>query len=339
MLKILMNSRLRKMGSASHQITREEIQRSSKILFAVFSRYGDAIASFKVISEFVLLYPDKAFFILTSPQLSPYAEAIITGNVDLSYVNRRRNPLKLLRIIQKLKREKIDLGLNPFSFGMDSEFFITFAKAFSFFNEFSRRPVLYNLYDRVREYLLMPAKDTSPRPPTFDKVRSIVLAPSSTEIRKSLDRNDLANLIRQLKNRFSNPDITVALPARDWKNVHGVKKFKLSKTIKKSEEFLSLVKSADVFVGVDAGPLHLADALGVRAIGIFGPNAPETFMDRDSGILPIRYEGLAGIYCLLHGCKDPVCIHKLFDTSFLGNNTIIKFGRDFVHERNVCRAC
>jgi len=339
MLKILMNNRLRKLGSASHQITREEIQRSSKILFAVFSRYGDAIASFKVIDEFILLHPGKTFFILTSPQLSPYARELISGNVDLSYVNRRRNPFKLLRIIQKLKREKIDLGLNPLAWGLDSEFFITFAKGFSSFKEFCRRPIHYNLYDSVREYLLMPEKETNLRPPTFiDKIGNIVLAPSSTEIRKSLDRKDLANLIRLLRDRFSDPEITVAVPARDWKNVHGVKKFKLGKAIKNSEEFLKLVKSADLFVGVDAGPLHLADALGVRAIGIFGPNAPETFMDRDSGILPIRYEGLAGIYCLLHGCKDPVCIHKLFDTSFLGNNTIIKFGRDFVHERNVCRA-
>lgn len=338
MLKILMKHRLRKMGPASHQITREEIQRSSKILFAVFSRYGDAIASFKVISEFIGLNPDKTFFILTSPQLSPYAKEIITGNVDLSYVNRRRNPFKFFRIIRKLKREKIDLGLNPLAWGMDSEFFITFAKAFSSFKEVCRRPLHYNLYDSVREYLLMPEKEANLRPPTFDKVRHIVLAPSSTEIRKSLDRNDVATLIGQLKDRFSNPDITVALPASDWTNAHGVKKFKLGKAIKNSQEFLKLVKSADLFVGVDAGPLHLADALGVRAIGIFGPNAPETFMDRDSGILPIRYEGLAGIYCLLYGCKDPVCIHKLFDTPFLAKYTTIKFGRDFVHERNVCRA-
>lgn len=338
MLKILMKNRLRKMGSASHQITREEIDRSSKILFVVFSRYGDAIAGFKVIKEFISLHPDKTFFILTSPQLSPYAREIIGGNADLSYVNRRRNPLKLFRIIQKLRREKIDLGLNPLSWGMDSDFFISFAKAFSPFKEYCRRPVHYNLYDSVREYLVMPEKEINPRPPAFDEIRNIIVAPSSTEIRKSLDRDDLAKLLRQLMDRFSNPDITVAVPARDWKNVHGVKKFKLGKAIKNSEEFLKLVKSADLFVGVDAGPLHLADALGIRAIGIFGPNAPETFMDRDSGILPIRYEGLGGIVCLLHGCKDPVCIHKLFGTSFLGGTATIKFGRHFEHERNVCRA-
>lgn len=338
MLRMLMKNRLKSLGSASREITREEMEKSSKILFAVFSRYGDAIVSFKIINEFISQYPDKVFFILTSPQLSPYAKEIIIGNVNLSYVNKRRNPLKLLKVIRELKRERIDLGFNPLTWGMDSEFFITFTKRFYFFKEFSRHPVHYNLYDRVREYFLMPKKETNLRPTSLDNVRNIIIAPSSTDIRKSLDRKDLASLIRQLRNRFSNPNITVALPAEDWGKVEDVQKIMLGKAIKKSEEFLKLVKSADLFIGVDAGPLHLADALGVRAIGIFGPNAPETFLDRDSGILSLRYTGLSGVYCLLHSCNDPVCIHKLFDRFFLENSVNVDFGRDFVLEEKECRA-
>lgn len=338
MLKMMMKHRLKGLGTASREISREEIEASSKILFTVFSRYGDAIVSFKVINEFISQYPDKEIFILTSPQLSPYANEIITGKTNMSYVNKRRNPLKLFKIIRELKRERIDLGFNPLTWGMDSEFFISFAKRFSFFKDFSHYPVHYNLYDRVREYLMMPMKETNLKPAALDNVRNIIIAPSSTDIRKSLDRKDIASLIEQLRNRFSNPDITVALPAEDWGKVEDVKKFMLGKAIKKSEEFLKLVKSADLFIGVDAGPLHLADALGVRAIGIFGPNAPETFLDRNSGILPIRYKSMGGIYCLLHGCKDPVCIHKLFDGFFLEKTTDVNFGRDFVLEEHECRA-
>jgi ADP-heptose:LPS heptosyltransferase len=338
MLRMLMKNRLKKVGSASREITREEIEKSSKILFAIFARYGDAIVSFKVINEFISLYPDKVFFVLTSPQLSPYAKEILTGRVDLFYVNKRRNPIKLWRIIRKLKREKMDLGLNPLSLGIDSEFFITFTKRFSFFKKFSRHPVHYNLYDRVREYFLMPRKETNLKPAFLGNVRNVTIAPSSTDIRKSLDRKDLESLIRQLRDRFSNLKITVALPAEDRRRVEGVEKFVLGKAIRSSEAFLALVKSSDLFIGVDAGPLHLADALGVRAIGIFGPNAPETFLDRDSGILPVRYKGLSGVYCLLHGCNDPVCIHKLFDSFFLENNTSVDFGRHFIHEEKECRA-
>lgn len=333
-----MKNRLKGPDSASHEISREEIEKSAKILFAVFSRYGDAIVSFKVINEFISLHPNKEFFILTSPQLSPYAKEIVPGKVNLSYVNKRRNPLKLFKIIRQLKRERIDLGFNPLTWGMDSEFFITYAERFSFFKDFSRYPVHYNLYDRVREYFLMSKKETNLKPASLDNVKSIVIAPSSTDIRKSLDRKDLASLIGQLRNRFPNPDITVALPTEDWGNVEDANKFMLGKAIKKSEEFLKLVKSADLFIGVDAGPLHLADALGVRSIGLFGPNAPETFLDRNSGILPIRYKSMGGIYCLLHGCKDPVCIHRLFDGSFLEKDTVVDFDRDFILEEQECRA-
>jgi len=335
---MMMKNRLKRVGSASREITREEIEKSSKILFTVFSRYGDGIVSFKVINEFISLHPDKDFFILTSPQLSPYAKEIINGKVDVSYVNKRRNPVKLLKIIRELKREKMDLGFNPLTWGIDSEYFITFAKRFSFFKDFSRYPVHYNLYDRVREYFLMPKKETNLKPPSLDNVRNVIIAPSSTDIRKSLDRNDLASLIRQLRDRFPNLNITVALPAEDWAKAEDVGKFMLGKSIGNSEEFLRLVKTTDLFIGVDAGPLHLADALGVRAIGIFGPNAPETFLDSNSGILPVRYKNLGGVYCLLHGCDDPICIHKLFDGFFLENNTNVDFGRHFDLEENECRA-
>ena len=338
MLRMMMKNRLKRVGSASREITREEIEKSSKILFTVFSRYGDGIVSFKVINEFISLHPDKDFFILTSPQLSPYAKEIINGKVDVSYVNKRRNPVKLLKIIRELKREKMDLGFNPLTWGMDSEYFITFAKRFSFFKDFSHRPVHYNLYDRVREYFLMPKKETNLKPASLDNVRNVIIAPSSTDIRKSLDRNDLASLIRQLRDRFPNLNITVALPAEDWAKAEDVGKFMLGKSIGNSEEFLRLVKTTDLFIGVDAGPLHLADALGVRAIGIFGPNAPETFLDSNSGILPVRYKNLGGVYCLLHGCDDPICIHKLFDGFFLENNTNVDFGRHFDLEENECRA-
>ncbi|WP_461574365.1 glycosyltransferase family 9 protein [Sulfuricaulis sp.] len=338
MLRMMMKIRLKRVGSASRDITRDEIEKSSKILFTVFSRYGDGIVSFKVINEFISLYPDKSFFILTSPQLSPYAKELITAKADLSYVNKRRNPIKLMKIIRKLKRENVDLGLNPLTFGTDAEFFISFAKRFSFFKGFSHHPVHYNLYDRVREYFLLPKKETTLKTFSLDNVKNVIIAPSSTDIRKSLDRNDLTGLIRQLRDRFSQPNITVALPAEDWGKIEGVGKFLLDKSIRNSEEFLKLVKSTDLFIGVDAGPLHLADALGVRAIGIFGPNAPETFLDRDSGILSVRYKNLSGVYCLLYGCDDPVCIHKLFDDFFLSNNTSVDFGRHFDLEENVCRA-
>jgi lipopolysaccharide heptosyltransferase I len=39
----------------------------------------------------------------------------------------------------------------------------------------------------------------------------------------------------------------------------------------------ALLRSADLFVGVDSGPLHLAAALGTPAIGLYGPKHPLTY--------------------------------------------------------------
>jgi ADP-heptose:LPS heptosyltransferase len=337
-VKSLMKSRLKRLASLERAISRDEIERSSKCLFAVFSRYGDAIASFKVINEFIAMYPEKAFFVVTSPQLSPYAKAIVAGTRDLLCLSPRRNPTKFLQLIRRLEREQIDLGFNPQSRGIDTEFFLTYARRFSFFREASREPVQHNLYDRVREYLSMPKKEIGFRARPLEVASNVVIAPSSTDIRKSLGQRDLASLVRQLRERFSSPHITVALPSQDWDLIEGVDKFRLAKSLANSESFLRLVKSADLFVGVDAGPLHLADALGVRSIGVFGPYAPETFMDRDSGIIPIRDARMGGVFCLLHGCRNPVCIHRLFHGSFLDKTTSVAYERNFVLEEKECRA-
>jgi len=37
---------------------------------------------------------------------------------------------------------------------------------------------------------------------------------------------------------------------------------------------ISLLKNASLFVGVDSGPLHFADSLGVPCIGLYGPTSP-----------------------------------------------------------------
>ncbi len=38
-------------------------------------------------------------------------------------------------------------------------------------------------------------------------------------------------------------------------------------------ELLGILKNAHSFVGVDSGPLHFADALGVPCVGIYGPTS------------------------------------------------------------------
>jgi len=40
-------------------------------------------------------------------------------------------------------------------------------------------------------------------------------------------------------------------------------------------EMANVIARADLFIGCDSGPIHLATFLGVRSIGLYGPAAPE----------------------------------------------------------------
>jgi len=329
------------MSGRDKAVSKADIENSGVVLFSVFSRYGDGITSFKIIREFISYYPMKQYIVITSPQLYPYARTIIRENIDIIYVNKRRNPLKLLKIIWHLKRAKVDLGFNPWSHGDESEFFITFAKKYSVYKKRAHYPKYYNVYDRVREYLLLKSKEVRLTTPCIDDgtIKNIVIAPFSTDVKKNLDRSDISALIEQLKNKFDSPDITIALPRKELQNAGNspVRRLILGKSAKQSETFLKLLSTADLFIGVDAGPLHLADALGIRSIGIFGSNAVETFMDKDSNILPIRNEKLAGIFCFVASCTNPVCIHEMFKDDIFNHVALVDYDREITLEKNVCR--
>jgi heptosyltransferase-3 len=62
-----------------------------------------------------------------------------------------------------------------------------------------------------------------------------------------------------------------------------------------------LVDGADLYVGNDSGPLHLAAALGVPCVGLFGPASPELTAPRSPSIVPL-YRKVACSPCDQTGC-------------------------------------
>ncbi len=337
MWKLVIKRRLRRHITRNAELTHVDILHASTILFSVFARYGDSIMAFKAIDEFMSLYPGKNFILVTSPQMVPYAVKIINGKLELYSVNKRKNLIKFLMIMRTLGRRKIDLGLNPWSHGDDSKFFITFASKFSTFGTFSNVSRGYNLYKLIRDYLLMETPATTARVPELSDISSILISPFSTDITKSLGAGEVEALISQITLRFPKANITIALKKEESRNL-GWKTdlFFFGKSLKKSEEFLKLLEASDLFIGVDAGPLHLADALGIRAIGIFGPTAPESILDRSSTVLPVRHPQLNGIFCFVRQCKNPVCIEELFKDNFLSHTSRLDFDRRVLLETEKC---
>ncbi len=315
MLKKLFKYFIAKHSRKEQAIGLGDIREADKIFFAVFSRYGDGIISFKVIREFIGLYPDKQYLLFTTSQLVPYAREILGENVEFVGVN-KRNPFSLVPSLLKLKNFDADLGFNPWSHGDDAEFFVSFAKKFMSYKKFSQHQKEYNVYDRVREYLSVPV--------TYDKiVRSdfdvseagkIVIAPLSTDVKKNLSKKDLLKLIAWIKLENPNAKITIAVPnGFDDKEFTDIDFFVFGKSMKKSNDFLSLIKNCDLFVGVDSGPLHLALCLGKKCIGIFGSNAPETIIDNGFSMISYRHPLLSGIFCFVRNCDNAECIHAIFD--------------------------
>ena len=297
-MKFIIKKRLQKVDFSKIEI--EDIKKSQTILFSVYSRFGDGIISFKIINELIEKYPNKKYYILTSKQLYPYAKEIIK-NADIWYTN-KRNPIEFFYTIYKLNKIKPDLGFNPWGHGDDSEFFISFAKKFSFYKQEIKVNKTFNLYDRVRVYLKLPIKNKIFNKFEMNHFNHIVIAPLSTDITKNMTKEAIDKLLTKLNAN----KITIATPkSLGYKN-----EFIFKKSLKNSKNFISLLKTADLFVGVDSGPLHIADTLGIKSIGIFGPTAPETILDYNTNVMPIRTRVLNKIFCFVKSCKYPECIEK-----------------------------
>ncbi|HOY61752.1 MAG: ADP-heptose--LPS heptosyltransferase 2 [bacterium ADurb.Bin236] len=66
----------------------------------------------------------------------------------------------------------------------------------------------------------------------------------------------------------------------------------------------ALMSRCSVIVGVDSGPLHVADAAGAPCVGIYGPTLPERF-----GLIGSRSKNIC-LYTECSPCSDPECIHR-----------------------------
>ena len=64
------------------------LNNSNKILFSIFTRYGDTIIDLVVIKEFINFYPDKKYLILCPRQMKPYVNELLP-NIECLTVNKR----------------------------------------------------------------------------------------------------------------------------------------------------------------------------------------------------------------------------------------------------------
>ncbi len=76
-------------------------------------------------------------------------------------------------------------------------------------------------------------------------------------------------------------------------------------------ELCYILKTASLFVGVDSGLMHLASALDIPVVGIFGPTDPFYVGPLNKRSAVVREEGLDCMPCYLKGCEERTCLKKL----------------------------
>jgi heptosyltransferase-1/heptosyltransferase-2 len=78
-------------------------------------------------------------------------------------------------------------------------------------------------------------------------------------------------------------------------------------------ESLALYKRALATISADTGPLHLADSVGAKAIGIFGPTRPEITGPRGSGGAKVLFKEIAcnKTPCYHLACANNVCMQSI----------------------------
>ena len=76
-------------------------------------------------------------------------------------------------------------------------------------------------------------------------------------------------------------------------------------------EAVALLDRANVYVGVDSGPMHIAAFTGTPVVALFGPTEPEKVGPYGQGHKVITLEDLDCLGCRKRQCSDRKCLEKL----------------------------
>ena len=86
----------------SSEIDLAKINQSKKILFAIFTRYGDTIINLVVIQDFIKKYKYKDYLVICPKQMKPYVNELIP-NVKCIGIN-KRNWFEMFKVNLILKK-------------------------------------------------------------------------------------------------------------------------------------------------------------------------------------------------------------------------------------------
>ncbi|MFA5088470.1 MAG: lipopolysaccharide heptosyltransferase II [Candidatus Omnitrophota bacterium] len=79
------------------------------------------------------------------------------------------------------------------------------------------------------------------------------------------------------------------------------------------KQLIALMRRADMVISADSGPLHMANSVGTKSIGLFGPTRPEITGPRGKGQYVVIQKdiGCNTNPCYLLQCPDNVCMRAI----------------------------
>jgi ADP-heptose:LPS heptosyltransferase len=263
----------------------DDVRKSRKILFSIFTRYGDTIIDLMVIKEFTTLFPNKIYLIICPKQMTPYVNEFLPS-IECIGIN-KRNLYDMFKMNMLLKKRKFDIGFNPWSNGLDSSFFISYCNRFTFYKDFYK-PKSINHYQVVRRYLKLPEKDWKIKPLKLKKsYKKILICPQSTDISRNIPKYHLDILINEYNQLYNYPEITIASMDESFFRA-GCSMFKFEKSVNSSKSFLSIMKQSSLIVCSDSGPLHIATALNKDLIAFIRSTQPKYVINSDA-LVQVKY--------------------------------------------------
>jgi len=264
----------------------DDIKKSKKVLFSVFTRYGDTVIDLVVIREFIDLYPDKDFLVICPKQMKPYVNEILPNTECLAF--NKRNVIDLYKLIKLLKNRDFDIGFNPWSNGLDSNYYLSFCKKFLFYKDF-QKPEIINHYQVVRIYLKIPQKDWDINEINYKhSCKKILICPQSTDNNRNIPNNQLDKFVDHFIRMYNSPEITIA--SMDNSNFRSTCiSLKLKKSANSSNQLLSTMKQSCLIVCPDSGPLHIALSLKRNVIAYLRSTNPKDIINSGSS-LEIKFE-------------------------------------------------
>ena len=280
MINYYLKYKTRKISSIPPSI--EDIKVSGKILFSIFTRYGDTIIDLMIIKEFVKKYPNKDYLIICPKQMEPYVKEFLP-NLKCKAFN-KRNLFEMAKVIKLLKNERFDIGFNPWSNGLDSCYFISFCKKFLFYKDFDR-PSNINHYQVVRRYLQLPEKRWKINDLSLqENYTKILICPHSTDPNRNLPIEKMNQIIFELQNTNNQPEIVIASMDKSYFR-DDCQKFIFKKSDHSSKKFLKLMRESSLVVCSDSGPLHIALALKKDLLAFMISTDPEIVINTGSCVI------------------------------------------------------